>query len=71
MRIPQERGKSLISNFNKSALTDHATIVNHITDREEAKIIDKKAKQKNLAINGSHLDQKDEDTAKETRTITS
>ena len=30
-----------MSNFNKSALTDHAMTENHITDWEEAKIIDK------------------------------
>ena len=30
-----------MSNFNKSALTDHATTENHIIDWEGAKIIDK------------------------------
>ena len=29
-------------NFNKSALTDHATIENHIIDREGAKSLDNK-----------------------------
>ena len=30
-----------MSNFNKSAITDHATTENHIIDWEGAKIIDK------------------------------
>ena len=36
-------GKRLMSNFNKSALTDHATTEIHIIDWEGAKIIDKES----------------------------
>ena len=58
-------GKRLMSNFNKSALTDHATTENHIVD--EFFIIDKTVKQKNPAHKGSLLYQKDKDTNEQTR----
>ncbi len=41
MRYTQGAGNRLMSNFNRSAVTDHATTENHIIDWEGATIIDK------------------------------
>ena len=55
-----------MSNLNKSALTDHATTGNHITDWEGAEKTDR-ATQKNPTSKGSHLDQKDKNTNEQRR----
>ena len=46
--------KGLMSNFNKSALTDHAMTENHIIDWEGAKIIGKEPNRRTRQVN--HLD---------------
>ena len=51
MRNTQETGKQrLLSNFNKSALTNHATTEIHIIDWEGATIIDKEPKKRTRQV---------------------
>ena len=54
-----------MSNLNKSALTDHATTENHMTDWEGAETTDKEPHPTNKG--SRHLDQKDKDTNEQRR----